>query len=60
VLVRPSLGGTVTPACTPVVSFFMDQPYLDFTGEAQPYVPPVGLRSGQLSAQHMESLFHVC
>jgi len=49
-----------TPSREPVVSFFMDQPYLDLTGEAQPYAPPVGLRSAQPSAQHMESLFHVC
>jgi hypothetical protein len=31
--------------CTPVVAFFMDQPYLDWSGQAEPYVPPAGLRS---------------
>jgi len=32
---------------TPVVSFFMDQPYLDLTGTGKPYIPPRGMRSGQ-------------
>jgi hypothetical protein len=60
------LSPPVAPAREPVVSFFMDQPYLDLTGEAQPYLPPAGyvtpaeLRAAQPSAQHMESLFHVC
>jgi hypothetical protein len=49
------------PSREPRVSFFMDQPYLDLAGEAHPYVPPVGLRAAaHPSAQHMESLFHVC
>jgi hypothetical protein len=30
----------------PVVGFHMDQPYLDVTGTAVPYVPPNGLRAG--------------
>lgn len=30
----------------PVVSFHLDQPYLDLTGLEKPYVPPAGLRSG--------------
>lgn len=31
---------------SPVVSFHMDQPYLDMTGTAIPYNPPPGVRSG--------------
>ena len=31
---------------TPVVSFHLDQPYLDRTGLEQPYIPPAGMRSG--------------
>lgn len=30
----------------PVVSFLVDQPYLDLTGRDVPYIPPRGLRSG--------------
>ncbi len=30
----------------PVVSIHLDQPYLDKTGTATPYVPPAGVRSG--------------
>lgn len=36
----------------PVVSFHMDQPYVDYSGTAEPYVPPVGARS----AEHIASL----
>jgi hypothetical protein len=39
--------GAVVPIGTPVVSFFMDQPYLDYSGQAVPYVPPAGMRSAQ-------------
>jgi hypothetical protein len=28
-----------------VVSFHMDQPYVDQTGMAEPFVPPAGMRS---------------
>jgi hypothetical protein len=34
----------------PVVGFYMERPYLDMTGTAEPYVPPAGLRSGQAMA----------
>lgn len=34
------------PNKPPVVSFHLDQPYLDLTGLGEPYVPPAGLRSG--------------
>jgi hypothetical protein len=28
-----------------VVSFHLDQPYVDQTGTAEPFIPPVGMRS---------------
>lgn len=31
----------------PVVSFFLDQPYLDMTGRGEPFEPPQGLRAGE-------------
>ena len=34
----------------PVVSFHMDQPYVDYSGTAEPYVPPAGARSAQFIA----------
>jgi hypothetical protein len=34
----------------PVISFHMDQPYVDYTGTAEPYVPPLGARSAQTLA----------
>jgi hypothetical protein len=34
----------------PVVSFHMDQPYVDHTGTAEPYVPPAGARSAEFIA----------
>ncbi len=46
----------------PVVSFHLDQPYLDLTGLEKPYVPPVGMRSGAslaaLSEQEVLSRFY--
>jgi hypothetical protein len=43
-------GGPQSPggseSVLPVVSFHLDQPYLDLTGLEKPYVPPAGLRSG--------------
>jgi hypothetical protein len=41
----------------PVVGFYMDRPYLDPTGLAEPYVPPAGTRSGQVHAGLSESEF---
>ena len=41
------MSGTWVPAqqaC--VLSFHLDQPYVDTTGEAKPYLPPAGARSG--------------
>ena len=67
-----ALGGAalVAPACAlvaqaeraggrhiPVVSFHMDQPYLDLTGTAIPYDPPPGLRSGDAAARLSEEVF---
>ena len=42
----------------PVVSFHLDQPYLDLTGLEKPYVPPAGMRSGApLAALSEEEVF---
>ena len=42
-----SPGGLNSEALrAPVVSFHLDQPYLDLTGLEKPYVPPAGMRSG--------------
>lgn len=41
----------------PVVSFHMDQPYLDMTGTAVPYHPPAGVRSGDSAARLSEEVF---
>ena len=38
----------------PVVSFHMDQPYIDYSGTAEPYVPPVGARSAAHAASFDE------
>jgi hypothetical protein len=41
----------------PVVSFFIDRPYLDTSGRATPYLPPIGTRSGQpLAAPSVEEI----
>ena len=42
---------------TPVVSFFLDQPYLDMSGLGKPYQPPRGLRAGQPLAALTEQEF---
>ncbi len=41
----------------PVVSFHMDQPYLDMTGMAIPYYPPPGMRSADGAARLSEEAF---
>lgn len=43
---RNAQGAGGVPNKPPVVSFHLDQPYLDVTGLGEPYVPPAGLRSG--------------
>ena len=40
-----------------VVSFHMDQPYLDTTGKAEPYYPPTGARSASPVAHLSEEAF---
>lgn len=39
---------------TPVLSFFLDQPYLDPSGVGLPYLPPQGLRGGARLARLSE------
>jgi hypothetical protein len=46
-----------TGARTAVVSIHMDQPYLDPTGRALPYLPPDGVRAGASVAHLSESEF---
>jgi hypothetical protein len=41
----------------PIVSFHMDQPYLDTSGTALPYDPPRGMRSGAPVAHLSEEAF---
>jgi hypothetical protein len=54
-------GPRRTPARAPVVSFFLDQPYLDMSGLGVPYLPPEGLRGGEplasLSEEQLRSIF---
>jgi len=40
------LARSMTAARAPVVSIHMDQPYVDVTGRALPYLPPAGMRGG--------------
>jgi hypothetical protein len=47
-------------AAEPVVSFHLDQPYLDMTGQGIPYQPPSGARSGQALADLTEAEFYCC
>ena len=42
----PTRNRRLSPQPTPVVSFFLDQPYLDPSGAGEPYLPPRGLRGG--------------
>jgi hypothetical protein len=48
--------GTVRPA-RPVVSFHMDQPYIDHSGTALPYLRPLGARSAEPVAHLSETTF---
>ncbi len=43
--------------CAEVVSFHMDQPYLDTTGKAAPYHPPDGARSAAPVAHLSDEAF---
>ena len=64
VIARPTvLEANPIPAAQPpepVVSFHMDQPYLDMTGTAVPYIPPAGTRSGQPLAELSVEEFYAC
>jgi hypothetical protein len=59
-LSRPAIEGFLKSA--PVVSFHLDQPYLDLTGLEKPYIPPAGMRSGAplaaLSEEQVLSRFY--
>jgi len=44
------------PQRAPVVSFFLDQPYIDATGLETPYLPPSGARSAQPLAELSEQV----
>ena len=44
----------ISPQSKPVVSFFLDQPYLDPSGVGEPYLPPHGLRGGEPLARLSE------
>lgn len=50
-------GHSAVPVRGPVVSFYMDRPYLDLTGTAIPYVAPRGMRSGAPLAGLSEEAF---
>lgn len=39
----------------PVLSFHLDRPYLDLSGNAIPYQPPAGARGGEAIAQLCEA-----
>ena len=50
----PTRTRHISPRPTPVVSFFLDQPYLDPSGVGEPYLPPQGLRGGEPLARLSE------
>jgi len=53
-----ALASAISSAGTrAIVSFHMDQPYLDRTGTAVPYYPPAGARSAQSAGLLSEELF---
>lgn len=41
----------------PLVSFHIDRPYLDFSGTAEPYIPPAGARSAEPAAALSDAEF---
>lgn len=57
---RQRAGASAQPVAQPVVSFHLDQPYLDSTGNGVPYRPPAGLRSaegiGEMSEEALRAL----
>jgi hypothetical protein len=44
-------------ARSPVIAIHMDQPYVDATGRALPYLPPDGVRGGMPVAHLSETEF---
>ncbi|MBX5461663.1 MAG: hypothetical protein IRZ28_11305 [Steroidobacteraceae bacterium] len=55
---RQRAGASAQPVARPVVSFHLDQPYLDSTGHGVPYRPPAGLRSAEGIAEMSEEALH--
>ena len=47
---RDAPNGVPHATPRPVVSFHMDQPYVDHSGTAEPYIPPAGARSAEFIA----------
>jgi hypothetical protein len=45
---------------TPVLSFHLDQPYLDYSGEGIPYVPPSGARGAEALSTLSEADLFCC
>jgi hypothetical protein len=43
---------------SPVVSFHVDAPYLDLSGQGVPYRPPAGARGGEAIARLTETELH--
>lgn len=55
---RPLLSNVASPQQGhAIVSFHLDRPYLDWSGTAIPYHPPLGARSGQAAAHLTEEMF---
>jgi hypothetical protein len=53
----PSTGEAAPRPRPAIVSFHLDQPYLDTSGTAMPYHPPSGMRSGEPVARLTEEAF---
>ena len=47
---RDASNGPMGRKSRPVVSFHMDQPYVDYSGTAEPFVAPAGARSAEFLA----------
>jgi hypothetical protein len=50
-------GAALPGARAAIVSIHMDQPYIDATGQALPYLPPAGMRAGAGVAHLNEAEF---
>jgi hypothetical protein len=58
IVAMPAAAWPALPPCrTAVVSIHLDQPYLDATGRALPYHPPLGLRAAAPVAHLSETEF---